>query len=79
MHSVKLLNSLFLLLIPCLVLYSVNCEICSRLVFIRKSKMLTRGRNRAILSAVVLSGALVLVPIEVDCILLQAFRDDGKF
>ena len=64
---------------------SVNCEICSRLVFIRvnlnvsSSKMLTRGRNRAILSTVILIGALVLVPIKVECTLLQAFRDDGKF
>ena len=45
------------------------------------SKMLTRGRNRAILSAVILigaDGALVLVPIKVECTLLHAFRDDGK-
>ena len=78
MHSVKLLSSLFLLLIPWLVLYSVNCEICSRLVF-KMYSMLTRGRNRAILSAVILIGALVLVPIKVECTLLHAFRDDGKF
>ena len=38
MHFVKLLNSLFSLLIHWLVLYfsSVNCEIRSRLSFIRK-------------------------------------------
>ena len=47
----KLLNSLFLLLIHWLVLYfsSVNCEIRIRLLFIRKvnvySKMLTHGRS----------------------------------
>ena len=46
----KLLNSLFLLLIHWLVLYFsfVNCGIRSRLLFIRKvnasSKMLTHGR-----------------------------------
>ena len=77
MHFVKLLSSLFLLLIPWLVLYSVNCEICYRLVFIYVN--LTRGRNRAILSAVILISALVLVPIKVECTWLHAFRDDGKF
>ena len=34
----------------------------------------TLGRNRAIAHA-----ALVSVLIEVECTLLQAFRDDGKF
>ena len=81
MHYVKLL---ILLLIHLLVLYftSVNCEICSRLVFIRTSKCIpkcSRGRNRVILSAVILIGALVLVPIKVECTLLQTFRDDGRW
>ena len=72
MHSVKLLNSLFLLLIHWLVLYSANCEIYSRLVFIRKSKCIS---FRSYFDWC----AIVLVPIKVECTLLQAFRDDGKF
>ena len=78
----KLLNSLFLLLIRWLVLYfsSVNCEIRSRLVFIRKVNVFQnanpRSYYRAILSAVILIGALLLVPIKVECTLLQ---DHCKF
>ena len=46
----KLLNSLiFLLLIPWLVLYfsSVNCEIRSRLVFIRKVNVFQNANSRS--------------------------------
>ena len=78
----KLLNSLFLLLIRWLVLYfsSVNCEIHSRLVFICKVNVFQnanpRSYYRAILSAVFLIRALLLVPIKVECTLLQ---DHYKF
>ena len=45
----KLLNSLFLLLIHWLVLYfsSVNCEIRSRLVFIRKVNVFQNANPRS--------------------------------
>ena len=52
----KLLNSLFLLLIHWLVLYfsSVNCEIRSRLLFIRKVNVFQNANPWSFLSAVIL-------------------------
>ena len=74
----KLLISLFLLLIHWLVLYfsSVNCEIRSRLLFIRKVNVFQNANPRSFLSAVILIRALLLVPIKVECTLLQ---DHCKF
>ena len=62
----------------CLVLYfsSVNCEIRSRLIFIRVINVFQNANPRSFLSAVILVRALLLVPIKVECNLLQ---DHCKF